>query len=149
MAVFRADRSKRFLVLGMWVICVGFAGLVGAEPVTPSGSYDAKGKRDPFVSLVRDGRLIVPGSDNTVSTTDCSTPSLAGIVWDPSGQSLALVNETEVKVGETVCGCQVTEIRSDAVVLACDDDPEPVVLTISYEDAPKQQPNESRGGEGP
>lgn len=107
--------------------------------------YDSKNRRDPFVTLVRDGRLVsvIPGS--RVETT---RPILYGIVWDPAGHSIALINDEEVKTGDTVGTYQVIEIRSDAVVLS--DGGEPVVLQITF-DAPPVQGRRSttKGGEGP
>ena len=100
----------------------------GAEP--PKGQsesfrYDPQGKRDPFVPLVRDGRLLSGTGSGAVSTGE---PTLHGILWDPNGHSLALIDDTEVKVGDTVAGYQVTEIRQDGVVLKNGE--KSVVLTV-------------------
>jgi hypothetical protein len=43
--------------------------------------------------------------------------TLQGIVWDPAGESFALINDREVQIGNTVGNYQVAEIRHDAVVL--------------------------------
>jgi len=59
---------------------------------------------------------------------------LYGILWDSAGNSIALINDTEVKVGDTVKGYRVTEIRQDAVVLT--NGGEPVVLQIAFETPP-------------
>ena len=92
--------------------------------------YEAKGKWDPFVPLVRDGRFIAaPGGG------DFSNLTLVGILWDPSGQSLALINDMEAKVGDVLGDYQVQEIRQDGVVLMRDG--KPVVLQLSFETAPQ------------
>lgn len=103
--------------------------------------YQAKGKRDPFVPLVRDGQL-VPITQSVV--VESSVPVLHGIMWDPYGQSIALINDLEAKVGDPVGEYQVLEIRHDAVVLSSGG--EPVVLQINFE-SPPAPPSTSLGGE--
>ncbi|MDP3703734.1 MAG: hypothetical protein Q8R78_05045, partial [Candidatus Omnitrophota bacterium] len=98
---------------------------------TPSPfSWDPKGHRDPFVPLVRDGRLVGVVAGINVNT---DRPVLYGILWDPGGNSIALVNDGEVKVGDSIGGYRVKEIRQDAVVLTSGG--VPVVLEIAF-DAP-------------
>jgi len=108
-------------------------------------SYDPAGHRDPFVPLVRDGRLVgvaLPGVG-----PNPSRPVLYGILWDPGGHSIALINDAEVKVGETISGYKVQEIRQDAVVLSSGG--VPVVLEIAFETPPsKLAPGGTTGGEG-
>lgn len=107
--------------------------------------YDSKGRRDPFTPLVREGKLVnvTPGTQISVTR-----PVLYGILWDPGGQSLALLNDTEVKVGDTIGGYRVQEIRQDAVVLIGGG--EPVVLQLAFETPPpKLSPGTTTGGERP
>ncbi len=101
--------------------------------------YDAKGHRDPFMALVRDGKLI---GTQKGTPLDTDKPVLYGILWDPNGQSIAMLNDTEVKVGETVGIYEVLEIRKDAVVLSAGGDP--LVLQIDFETPPKS-PHEPKG----
>ena len=68
------------------------------------------GKCDPFVPLVRDGKVIPCEPTRT-------RLELTGIVWEPDGTSLALVNGTEVRVGEVVDGYEVIEIRRESVTV--------------------------------
>lgn len=98
--------------------------------------YDPGGRRDPFIPLVQDGRLARTGPSTLVDT---SKPVLYGILWDSSGQSLALINDSEVKVGDTVSDYQVHEIREDAVVLT-DDGGHSLILQVSFETAPPERP---------
>jgi hypothetical protein len=98
-----------------WLALLAGAGVM-AETPSQSQPYDAKGKPDPFVALVREGRFV--GTRGTgASASSISDLQLAGILWDPAGYSLALINETEVAVGDMVGSYQVMEIRPDAVVL--------------------------------
>lgn len=99
--------------------------------------YDVKNRRDPFVPLVRDGR-IVTGTSRDGRLFDGSKPVLYGILWDPGGQSIALINDGEAKAGQIVDGYLVREIRKDAVVLEGAAGEE-VVLEISF-DAPSSKP---------
>ena len=106
--------------------------------------YNSKGRRDPFVPLVRDGQIISAAQSTPV---EASKPVLHGILWDPGGQSIALINDAEVKVGNTIGDYQVTEIRHDAVVLSSGG--ETTVLQISFEAAPSSTPSgTTMGGEG-
>lgn len=143
--------SKRFLVTVsvLWMALGGFA-LAAEQPPDQSAGYDPKGKRDPFVPLVREGRIVSVASDGHESapTVDFSSPVLLGIVWDPNGHSIALINDTEAKVGDVLGDYRVDEIRKDAVVLMRDG--EPLVLTITFEDSgPKKKSQKLKGGEGP
>ena len=129
------------------VVWLGIAPVWAAEQGPKHSSsfqYDSKGRRDPFTPLVREGKLVnvMPGTQ-----LSASRPVLFGILWDPGGQSIALLNDTEVKVGDTIGGYRVQEIRQDAVVLI--DGGEPVVLQLVFETPPsKFSPRTTTGGEG-
>lgn len=107
--------------------------------------YDAKGKRDPFVPLVRDGRLIAATGDPLLSSghLDASLPLLGGILWDPAGRSIALLNEKETMVGDVVGGYRVAEIHEDQVVL--EQEGRRVTLRITFEEQVKSREAETYG----
>jgi hypothetical protein len=117
----------------------------GAESADASTSfrYEAKGLRDPFLPLVRDGKPIAPSGGSARVTG--AAPVLAGILWDPQGTSMALINETEVRVGDVIEGYDVVEIQEDAVVLQGGSG-EPLVLRISFESVPPAQTSRSSNG---
>lgn len=105
-----------------------------------AAGYEAKAKRDPFVPLVRDGRMIavageVPSSSEPV---DLSLPLLGGVLWDSAGRSIALLNDKEAMVGDMVGGYRVAEIHSDYVVL--DQDGRQVTVRITFDQQPKGEP---------
>lgn len=102
-----------------------FLGGVGAA-AGDQFSYDAQGKCDPFVPLVRNGQLV-----SCRPQPFRPALMLQGIVWDPAGESIALIDDREVKVGDNVDDYQVAEIRHDAVVLVHEG--APLTLTISLE----------------
>ena len=105
--------------------------------------YDPGTHRDPFLPLVREGRLVSIGSSGNQRAA--SQPVLYGILWDPGGQSIALINDAEYKVGDTVEGYQVFRIRQDAVVLTGAG--APVELKLVFETPPdKLAPGATTGG---
>lgn len=124
--------------VGALLVGVGMAGLtslVNADdkpaPSPETLLYDARGRRDPFMPLVRDGRpvAVIPESSSTTASGDFV---LIGILWDPHGQSLALINDTEVREGDMIGDYQVADIEQNAVVLV-DGDGQRLVLEISFD----------------
>jgi hypothetical protein len=97
--------------------------------------YDSKGRCDPFVPLIRDGRLLPCDTNpNAAAQQSGHVPALGGILWDPGGQSIALLNGGEAKVGDEVDGYVVTAIRKEEVVLTRGADR--VVVRINFEAQP-------------
>ena len=123
----------------MMLAAFAWWGLSGWNPVLASQEhleafvYHAKGKRDPFIPLVRDGKLISLVDGESAPATSLSGLQLTGILWDPGGRSLALINGTEIGVGGTVEGYHVAQIRQDRVVLMRDG--KSLVLQIAFEEA--------------
>jgi len=127
--------------LACWLV-LSVGGIGWALPVVQAADseshYDAKGRRDPFVALVKDGRLIgiVKGP-----TIDTSKPMLYGIMWDPGGHSIALINDGEFRAGEEIGLYRIKEIRPDEVVLVREGGGDPLVLQIAFEaSAPARAP---------
>lgn len=93
--------------------------LIGASCAVAAGVpeqfvYKNNGVRDPFMSLVtKDGRIL-PGAKVTTETGDVN---LEGIIWDPAGKSLAIINGKAVKKNDFIFGLTVLEIKEDSVVL--------------------------------
>ena len=106
--------------------------------------YDPQNRRDPFVPLVRDGRLATATAGQKIET---SKPVLYGILWDPGGRSVALINNEEARVGDKVNEYLVKEIRQDAVVLASGGG-EPFVLHITFEAASPDGAKQAATGDG-
>ncbi len=95
-----------------------------------SFSYDAKGRRDPFGPLVRDGRVlsVVRVQENNTGVL----PLLYGILWDAHGNSIALINDQEAQEGDAVGGYTIKTIHERSVVLMMDTGEE-VVLELTFE----------------
>lgn len=106
-------------------------------------TYNAKGHRDPFEALVRDGRIVgVVHQRRPMST---SKPVLHAILWDSIGPSFAIINNEEVRVGDVIESYRVVDIRQDAVVLK--EGEEQVVLQISFDaPSPKRSSSANEGG---
>ena len=72
--------------------------------------YDAGGRRDPFVPL--------SGENNTLVTPTSSGVKLEGIIYDPEGRSMAILNGKSYQKGETVGDATVVKILKDRVVIS-------------------------------
>lgn len=72
-----------------------------------------KNKRDPFLPLVtEDGKLLQ--AFGAVALEDVY---LEGIIWDPRGDSIAIINGAIVKQGEALDDFKILKIEKDQVVL--------------------------------
>jgi len=78
-------------------------------------TYDAKGKRNPFIPLVTpEGRLL-----KLDKSEDTAPQGLAieGIIYDKLGRSFAIVNAQVVGIGDMVGDYQVLKILENKVIL--------------------------------
>ena len=90
--------------------------------------YTSKGKRDPFMSLVTpEGKMIIFEYELFVSDM-----ILEGIIFEPQGNSLAIINGKVVKVGEYIGSYAVLEIKQNEVIL--DKDGEKYILGLKREE---------------
>ena len=122
-------RGRLLLLVMSGAVLIGSLA-AAEEPSQKTGfRYDAAGRRDPFMPLVLNNRLVSTGGGGS---RDLSQPVLRGILWDPSGRSIALIDELEAKVGDTVRGYRVAAIRRDEVVLESEDG-QSMVLQIAFE----------------
>ncbi|MFH1093808.1 MAG: hypothetical protein V1739_06620 [Candidatus Omnitrophota bacterium] len=88
--------------------------VAGARASVRDFMYKDKGNRDPFMSLVTPDGRILPGA-KTVSDTD--NVELEGIIWDPSGKSMAIINGKLLKEQERILDMQVLKIKKASVIL--------------------------------
>lgn len=108
------------------LILVGLGSYVFAQETF---TYDSKGKRDPFIPLVGKGR----GPLYTKVAVDSEEGIyLEGIVWDPGGVSVAIINGEIVTEGGLVGDFKVKKIRREGVILVKDGE-EHVVNLIKEE----------------
>lgn len=79
--------------------------------------YDSKKKRDPFMPLVgSDGRILEVHLPRETATG----LYLKGIVYDPKGESYAIIDEDVFRVGDVVGDYQVLKIESRKVIFVKD-----------------------------
>jgi len=77
-------------------------------------TYDAKGKRDPFIPLVTpEGRLLKLDREETSSGLGLL---LEGIIYDEHGLSYAIVNGEVVNIGDKVGDYQVLKIEKNKII---------------------------------
>lgn len=84
--------------------------LTGAEQF----KYEGKDRRDPFVPLVNEQGKITTSSSAVGSIKDIV---LEGIVWDPKGGSIVIINQNILKEQDFIGDYQLTKIESDRVIL--------------------------------
>ena len=78
-------------------------------------SYKVEGKRDPFVPLISPSGYLL-----NLEPQDNNALNLEGIMYDPKGDSMAIINGGLVRVGETVGDAVVTSIESNKITILKD-----------------------------
>lgn len=81
--------------------------------------YDSKGRRDPFVPLLLpDGRRInPPGVEEGSGAGGLGSVALQGIVYDPGGDSYAILNGHVLREKQEMEGIKVLEIKPNSVTI--------------------------------
>ncbi|HOW35923.1 MAG TPA: hypothetical protein PL155_05875 [Candidatus Omnitrophota bacterium] len=97
------------LILGALVFVLLSGNVVAEEPFI----YDDHGKRDPFWKLVTSSGAVM-NYDTDVLVSDMA---LEGIIYDPNGNSLAVINGTVVKVNNRIGLYVVSKIEEKKVTL--------------------------------
>lgn len=80
-------------------------------------TYKNMGTRDPFISLVTSDGRILPGAREVTEVTESISIELEGVIWDPNGKSLAIINGKPVKEQQRIMNFQVLKIKKDSVLL--------------------------------
>ncbi len=75
--------------------------------------YDDHGKRDPFWKLIG-ARGSIVNYDNDIQASDMV---LEGIMAEPGGESVAIINGNIIKVGDKLGLFVVKEIQANVVIL--------------------------------
>ncbi len=98
--------KKIFLLILLLGIC--FLSYAGEEFV-----YNNKSRRDPFLPLVsKDGYLV-----NREADIPASDMNLEGIIYDKTGNSLAIINGNVLKTGNKIADYTIIRIEKKGVVL--------------------------------
>jgi len=78
-------------------------------------SYKFQNKRDPFVPLVSSAGYLL-----NLEPEDNSALKLDGIMYDPHGDSIAIINGSLVRVGETIGDAVLSSIEQNKVIVIKD-----------------------------
>jgi hypothetical protein len=101
--------NQKFILILLFI----FSFLIPNSSAQDKITYDDKGKRDPFISLVTpDGRIInfePQGAESKII--------LGGIIYDPAGNSYAIINNEVVGVNDFILGHVVAKIEPNRVIL--------------------------------
>ncbi|MBU3912105.1 MAG: general secretion pathway protein GspB [Candidatus Omnitrophica bacterium] len=114
---------KKMLMVSLVLLIAGLAFFAFAEE---EFTYDAKGKRDPFVPLVSKGGVYVSDAYGISGIKDIR---LEGIVWDEAKGSIAIINGEIVREGQKIGAAEVLRIEKDAVVFDIDGEEKKLELT--------------------
>ncbi len=104
------NRNVPFILLFL-ILSFGICHYLSAQE---QFSYDAKGKRNPFISLVNsEGRLVKLDKEEASGEL-----VIEGLIYDKNGRSYAIVNATVVGIGDSVSGYEVLKIEPDKIIFA-------------------------------
>jgi hypothetical protein len=100
----------RLLINSVFGVCfsIFFVSYVAAEEYV----YKFQGKRDPFVPLISPSGYLL-----NLEPQDDSTLRLEGVMFDPNGDSIAIINGELVRVGETIGDAVLSNIEPDKVIV--------------------------------
>lgn len=103
---------KYYRVLGITLLCLNLF-IVATNSQTAKFVYDPKDKRDPFIPYItKDGKILsLPGMLGEVV--------LEGIVYDPKGSSVCVIDGAVLKEGDTCKNFKVLKIKIDSVIVSC------------------------------
>lgn len=76
--------------------------------------YQSRGKRDPFIPLVTGEVKRTLGLESVETIDDVI---FEGIIFDPSGESMAVLNSEILKEGDKISNIEVTKISNNSVTL--------------------------------
>lgn len=109
-----------------FIICLLYIVICNTAYTEETYTYDARGKRDPFVPMVKvapppEEKKIIESLEDVVSIEDARLyVRLQGIAHDTSGKKVAILNGKMVEEGETVGHLTVKRIFKNEVTLSID-----------------------------
>jgi len=78
--------------------------------------YESEGRRDPFIPLItKEGKLLVTYG----VITSINDVVLEGILYDPEGESIVILNDLVLKENDQVGNIKVERIEKNRVILSC------------------------------
>ena len=108
----RHDTVRKYIIV-LLAIILTYSLVFAADEI--EFTYDSQGARDPFIPLLtKDGKPITTyakiGSINDIV--------IEGILYDPQGESVVVINDLILKLGSTINGITVKSIEKNSVVLS-------------------------------
>ncbi|MDP3921383.1 MAG: hypothetical protein Q8R76_11320 [Candidatus Omnitrophota bacterium] len=100
-------------------------------------AYDTGSRRDPMVALIGPEGLLQGGVPKVQSTF-----VIEGIIYDPEGGSVALIDGELYRPGEEIHGATLLHIYTDRIILFSED--EEKTLWLREEIAPENAGQENR-----
>ena len=93
-------------------------------------AYESKGKRDPFEPLLlSDGQRISPPPDTEgAGSLGLNRVALQGVVYDPSGDSYAILSGRVLRENEEWEGIRILKIEADAVTIWKDGETQQLIV---------------------
>ena len=107
-----ANRKRALLITLVFSSCVLCCGIFFAQ--TADIGYDSDGKRDPFIPLVTQRVKVSSGLEGVQAVGDVV---LEGIVWEPGGGSIAILNGVIVKEGNEIGSVRIEKIEEKLVII--------------------------------
>lgn len=101
-------------VIKLFFLILFFFGLPFLLQAEDKFKYDPKQKRDPFAPLIGPaGEYLTPFGD----VKAIGDMKLEGIIWDPNGESYAIINGEIVKEGDYLGGVLVSKVNPKEVII--------------------------------
>lgn len=134
---------KRYkITLFLWILTALFDMIFLKNTLADGPEYRGKGKRDPFVPLVT---LTSRVPSKLVGLQKPDEAKLEGIVYDPQGSSVALVNGSLLKEGDLAGSFQVQKIQPDGIWVQINgEDSFKPLYTEESEKEPKENAKKSK-----
>ena len=88
--------------------------LMPQKPCMGEYKYYSKGRRDPLIPLILSQTRASLGLQAVETVEDVT---LEGIIYDPFGSSIAMINGEIIKEGEKINNVEMVKIRSNSVTV--------------------------------
>ena len=118
---------KHCFVKSLVIILLFLIVILGAQDLIAQNEYTyySKGKRDPFIPLVTSEVRTSLGLRVVETIEDIK---LEGVIFDPFGKSMAVLNGEVVKEGDKIYNVEIVKIYNDAISIKIYDQPHTVNL---------------------
>lgn len=103
-------KKKIILFMGFLLVLAKMPNVFGEQYF-----YKNEGKRDPFVSLISPAGYLIDQDSQ-----DNKTLRLEGIIVDPKGDSIAIINGQMMRVGEKIGEAVISSIEENRVTVVQD-----------------------------